>query len=123
VTGAQAVTRGTLTLSYRPGAAGVRSNAAFFNPSAESVEVRLDLVKAGSDAAPGVWTLRLPPWGFGFLDGERLIGTNVLTVAADFTLRFAATRPVVAFVSVVENASNRSRYVFAGQQAAPPKLP
>lgn len=123
VTGAQAITRGTLTLSYRPGPAGVRSNAAFFNASGEPAEVRLDLVKAGSDAAPGVWTLRLPPWGFGFLDGERLIGTNVLTVAADFTLRFAATRPVVAFVSVVENASNRSRYVFAGQQAAPSKAP
>ncbi|MDD5564866.1 MAG: hypothetical protein PHQ91_14215, partial [Thermoanaerobaculaceae bacterium] len=115
VAGDQASARGTLALSYRPGPAGVRSNAAFFNPSAGPVNVRLELGRVGVDAAPVVRVLHLPPWGFGFVDADQLVGAADRTLTAELPLRFAATRPVVAFVSVVENASNRPRYLFPGR--------
>jgi hypothetical protein len=111
--GAQVASEGAFDLEYRPGTAGVRSNVAFFNPSGAAVEVRLELVKRGSDGAPVVRTLRLPPWGFDFRDGDQLVGREYRELAGDFALRFAAARPVVAYAAMVDNDSNRTRYVFA----------
>jgi len=117
LTGAQVASEGGFDLTYRPGTTGMRSNVAFFNPIGGAVEVRFELVKRGSDAPPIVGTLSLPPWGFDFRDGDHLVGPEYRELAADFALRFAATRPVVAFAAIVGNDSNRTRYVFASGPA------
>jgi 4-amino-4-deoxy-L-arabinose transferase-like glycosyltransferase len=112
--------RGSLGLTYRPGDEGIRANAGFFNPGPEPVEVRIEIRKRGESAAPAVTLLHLPAWGFDFRDGGKLVGPSFATAATDYDLSYSATRAVLAFVAVVENASGRSHYVFVGQAPAAP---
>ena len=112
--GAQTVRRGAMVLEYRPGAEGVRSNAAFFSPSGSVCEVKIEVKDREGRRTPSGRVVRLPAWAFELLDGERLFGPTAGKLNGAFDIRFEAPRPVYAFVSVVANGSNRTRYEFAG---------
>lgn len=117
---AQTVREGMFPLRFKAGTNGVRSNVGFFNPSAEPCEVRLVLSTPGSQEPVEVQTLRLPPASFDLRDADKLLGVpRSRTITAELTLRFLASRPVLAFASIIENDSNRSSYVFAGEPASP----
>jgi hypothetical protein len=120
----QAVRDGTFALSFRPGAEGTRSNVGFFNPGDEPCEVRLVISERGGGTPMVVQTVRLPPSSYELRDADKLLGVpRSRTITADLTLRFLANRPVLAFASIIEDASNRSTYVFAGEPANPISAP
>ena len=122
MTVAQAVGEGTFELSFKAGTVGRRSNLGFFNPGREPVELRIVLTAHGSAAPLDVQTLRLAPLAFELRDGDKLLGVpRSRTITAEITARFSASRPVLAFASIIENDSNRSTYVFAGEGGPPPR--
>ncbi len=120
MTAAQAVGEGTFELSFKAGALGMRSNLGFFNPGGEPVEVRIILTQRGSQAPLEVQSFSMPSLAFDLRDGDKLLGVpRSRTITADITARFSASRPVLAFASIIENDSNRSTYVFAGENKPP----
>jgi hypothetical protein len=121
---AQTVMEGVFPLRFKAGASGVRSNVGFFNPGAEPCEVRLFLSTPDSREPTVIQTLRLPPASFDLRDADKLLGIpRSRTITAELTLRFLASRPVLAFASIIDNDSNRSTYVFAGERATPIPAP
>lgn len=122
MTVAQAVGEGAFELSFKAGTLGMRSNLGFFNPGGEPAELRVVLTEHGAAAPLDVQTFRLAPLAFELRDGDKLLGVpRSRTIIAEITARFTASRPVLAFASIIENDSNRSTYVFAGEKGAPPR--
>jgi hypothetical protein len=122
MTAAEAVGETTFELPFKAGTLGMRSNLGFFNPGGEPVELRIVLTEHGAAAPLDVQTFRLAPLAFELRDADKLLGVpRSRTITAEITVRFSASRPVLAFASIIENDSNRSTYVFAGETGAPPR--
>lgn len=90
--------------------AGSRTNLGFFNPTNQLVTVRLEL----RDAAGGVVAstlLLLQP----LTQQQNSIGSYFPTLAdaANLTLTFDASAPIVTYASVVDNVSTDQIFVFA----------
>jgi 4-amino-4-deoxy-L-arabinose transferase-like glycosyltransferase len=120
----EALASGTLApLVFRPGKTGVRSNLGLFNPAETPVVVELARVGGGPLARP---TVRLAAGGSWVLDGERLLGLDWRSRADEFAVTFRCNQPAFAFISVIENDSNRVTYVFpaaASERRQPARIP
>jgi len=115
-TSGQALRRGVITqLSHQTDtASGFRTNVGFFNPSAVSIDVRLELRDADGTLL-GSSTLVVPPFS------QQQNGIPVYFPSVDFTnrpnltLSFDASAPLFAYGSLNDNVSSDA--VFIGAQA------
>ena len=113
LTSSKAVPSATLSLEFRSGTTGIRSNAGFLNPSGEPVEIHYTMRGSDGQVLTGPSLLRLPAHGFDQLDDDELLGRGWRKVSGVVTLEFTASAPVIGFRSTIENDSNRASYLIA----------
>jgi hypothetical protein len=101
---------------------GYRTNIGFFNPNTAPVTVRLELRNSdGTLTASSLMTLQAlsqqqNPIASYFSGGD-------ITDAANLTLSFDASAPVVAYASVVDNVSANQIFVSAQEDVGVATVP
>ncbi|MEO8034704.1 MAG: CHRD domain-containing protein [Acidobacteriota bacterium] len=95
---------------------GSRTNIGFFNPTTQTVTVRLELRDAsGAATSTGLVTLQPLSQQQNSL-GTYFPGTD-LSNAQKLTLSFDANAPIVAYASVVDNVSTDQIFVYAQEDS------
>ncbi len=103
-----------------PAASGFRTNVGFLNPGLAPVTVTYRVYDAATAALLGEGSRSLPPLAFSQVNNVFSAIGMADSVVRNATVEVAATAPVLAYASVVDNTSGDAIYVLPGADSGTP---